>query len=97
MIRERLARRPLALEGLDGLRSRHHLLGREFIFGGGGFQFFELKLHLLEQPRRAFGAGAIKLAPQLLDLELEMPISASVLDRSARALATSALARAAAA
>ena len=39
--------------------------------GGGGFQFFELKLHLLQQPRRAFRAGAIKLAPQLLNLELE--------------------------
>ena len=70
VVGERLAGWPLALEGLDGLRSRRRLLGRQFIFGGGCFQFFELKLHLLQQACRAFGTGAIKLAPQLLDLEL---------------------------
>jgi hypothetical protein len=37
VVGERLARRPLALERLDGLRSRHHLFGHQFIFGGGGF------------------------------------------------------------
>ena len=97
VVGERLARRPLALERLDGLRSRRRLLGRQFILGGGCFQLFELKLHLLQQARRAFRTGAIKLAPQLLDLELEWLISASVLDRSALALAASALALAAAA
>ena len=66
---KRLARRPLALERLDGLRSSRCLFGRQFILGGGGFQFPELKLHLLQQACRAFRTGAIKLAPQLLDLE----------------------------
>jgi hypothetical protein len=36
------------------------------------FQLFKLKLHLLQQSRLAFRAGAVKLAAQLLDLELEM-------------------------
>ena len=69
MFGEWFAGRPLALERLDGLRSRRHLLGRQFIHGGGCFQLFELKLHLLQQACRAFRTGTIKLAPQLLDLE----------------------------
>ena len=72
MIGERLARRPLALERLDGLRLRRRLLGRQFVFGRGCLQLFELKLHLLQQPRLALRAAAVKLAPQLLDLELEV-------------------------
>ena len=72
MIGERFARRPLALEGLDGLRPRRRLLGRQLIFGRRRLQLFELKLHLLQQPRLALRAAAVKLAAQLLDLELEM-------------------------
>jgi hypothetical protein len=48
MIGERFARRPLALEGLDGLCLSRRPLGRQFIFGCGCFQLFELKLHLLQ-------------------------------------------------
>jgi hypothetical protein len=72
MVRERLAGRPRALERLDGLCARRRLLGCHFILGCRRFQLFELKLHLLQQPRLALRAGAIELAPQLLDLELEM-------------------------
>ena len=90
MIGERLAGRPLALERLDGLRPRRRLLGRQFIFGRGRFQLFELKLHLLQQPRLALRAGAIELAPQLLDLEPEWLISASVPAFTACALAATA-------
>ena len=57
---------------LYGLCPRRRLLGRQFILGRRRFQLFELKLHLLQQPRLALRAGAVKLAPQLLDLELEM-------------------------
>ena len=72
MIREGLAGRPLALEGLDGLCPRRCLLGPQFILGSRCLQLFELKLHLFQQARLALRAGAIELAPQLLDLELEM-------------------------
>jgi hypothetical protein len=72
MSRKRFAGRPLALERLHGLRPRRRLLGRQFILGCYRFQLFELKLHLLQQARLALRAGAVKLAPQLLDLELEM-------------------------
>ncbi|MDA9537022.1 hypothetical protein ACM41_12345 [Bradyrhizobium sp. CCBAU 21362] len=57
-------------EGPYALRSQRRLLGRQFILRGGYLQFFEPKLHLLQQPYRAFRTGAIQLAPQLLDLEL---------------------------
>ena len=72
MLGERLARRPLALERLDRLRLRRRLLGRQFVLGRGRLQLFELQLHLLQQPRLALRAAAVKLAPQLLDLQLEM-------------------------
>ena len=72
MVRERFAGRPLALERLHGLCPRCRLLGRQFILGCCRFQLFELKLHLFQQPRLALRARAIELAPQLLDLELEM-------------------------
>ena len=95
MIGERLARRPLALERLDGLRPRRRLLGRQLILRRRRLQLLELKLHLLQQPRLVLRARAVELAAQLLDLELEMAISASVLERSACAFAASALALAA--
>jgi hypothetical protein len=61
-----------ALERLDRLCARRRLLRRQFVFGGRRFQLFELKLHLFQQASLALRAGAIELAPQLLDLELEM-------------------------
>ena len=72
MVGERLARWPPALERADRLRLGRRLLGRQFVLGRGCLQVFQLQLHLLEQPRLALRAAAIKLAPQLLDLELEM-------------------------
>ena len=70
MSRERFAGRPLALERLHGLCPRRRLLGRQFILGRSRFQLFELKLHLLQQPRLTLRARAVKCPPQLLDLEL---------------------------
>ena len=36
------------------------------------FQIFQLKFHLLQQPRFALRAAAVKSPPKLLDLKLEM-------------------------
>jgi len=59
-------------DGQHAARPGHGFLGQKLILGRGRFQLFELKLHLLQQPRLALRAGAVKLAPQLLDLELEV-------------------------
>ncbi len=72
MIGERLASRSLALERLDGLSPVRGLFGRQLVFGRRCFQVFELQLHLLQQPRLALRAAAVKLPAQLLDLKLEM-------------------------
>ena len=72
MIGERFARGPLALERLYRLRPRRRFLGRQLVFGRCRLQLFELKLHLLQQPRLALRAAAVKLPAQLLDLKLEM-------------------------
>ena len=47
-------------------------LGQKLILGRGGLQLFELKLHLLQEPRLALRADAVKRPPQLLDLEPQM-------------------------
>jgi hypothetical protein len=47
-------------------------LGSDLVFGGGGFEVFELKFHLIKELAAAFRAAAIKLPPHLLDSELEM-------------------------
>lgn len=72
MFGERLARRALAVEGRD--RSRLFCRGYrdQHVLGCVGFQVAELQFHLVKQPPRAFGAGAILLAPQLGDLQLEV-------------------------
>jgi hypothetical protein len=70
MIGERLARRPLALEGSYGLRPRRSLLGRQLVLRRRRLQLFERKLHLLQQPRFTLRASAVKLPTQLLDLQL---------------------------
>jgi hypothetical protein len=70
MIRKRLAARPLALEGFDrGGAPRP--FGGEFVFRRIRLRFLELKLQLIEKPRRALGARPINRAPKLLDFELE--------------------------
>jgi len=71
MSRKRLARRPLAGERFDRGGLRRRLLGRQFIRAGGGLEFLELEFHLLEQPGLAFGALAVDLPTQLLDLQPE--------------------------
>src|SRR6202035_3178096 len=70
MSRERFAGRPLALEGFYGLRPRCRLLGRQLVFRRRRLQLFERKLHLLQEPRFALRASTVKLATQLLDLQL---------------------------
>ena len=72
MIGERLARRPLALERLYRLRPDRRCLGRQLVLGRCRLQIFKLKFHLLQQPRLALRAAAIKLTAKLLDLQLEM-------------------------
>ncbi len=51
---------------------RRRLLRRQFVLGRRGLQLLELQLHLLEQPGLALRAAAVELAPQLLDLQLQM-------------------------
>lgn len=69
---KRLPGRPLAFEGGDG----RGLLGRGFgckiILGGVGLETFELQLRLVEQAACTLGAGAVLLAPELGDLQLEV-------------------------
>ena len=72
MLGERPAGRSFALKRSYSLRLRCRLLGRQFVFGRGRFQLFELELHLLQQSRLALRAMAVQRSPQLLDLELEM-------------------------
>ncbi len=67
---ERLTGRPLALERLHGLRPGCRLIGRQLLLGRRRLQLFKLKLHLLQQPRLALRASAVKLPLQLLDLQL---------------------------
>ena len=72
MLGEWLARRALAGEGRDGRGPRHRLLGGQIILGGRGFEFLELQLQLIEQAGAALGALAEAVAPQLLDVQLEV-------------------------
>ena len=71
MIGKRFTRRPLAREGCDqggALR----LFGGKFLFGRVRLRFLELKLQLVEEPRRAFGARSVNRPPQFFDLKIEM-------------------------
>jgi len=72
MIGERFARRTLALERFDRLCPERCVLGRQFILGRGRLHIFELKLHLIQQPRRTLRARPVELTPQLFDRQLEM-------------------------
>jgi hypothetical protein len=69
---ERLPDGPLALEGSDVVGPGCRFLGDQIVLGGVGLEIFELQLHLVEQAAAAFGAGAILLAPELGDLQLEV-------------------------
>jgi hypothetical protein len=72
MIGKRLARRPPALERFDRLCPGRRILVRQFVLSRCRLQIFELKLHLILQPRRAFRARPVELTPQFLDRKLEM-------------------------
>jgi hypothetical protein len=72
MLGERLTRRSPALERLYRLSPVRSLFGNQLVLSRGHFQIFELKLHLLQKPRLALGAAAVKLPAQLLDLKLEI-------------------------
>ena len=70
MLGERLAGRALARERRDVRRLGGGLLGGDLVLGGGGFQLFELQLHLIEQPRRALRARPVDLPLELGDLQV---------------------------
>ena len=70
VIRKRATRRPPALERSDRLRGR--LLRGPFVLARRRLELLQLKLHLVEEPRLALRAGAVELAPQLLDGQLQM-------------------------
>ena len=68
MLRERLSRRPLALEGFDGGRGRGSFR-RQFILGRVGLGVLQLHFQLVDEPLLAFRAHAIERATQLFDLQ----------------------------
>ena len=65
------ARGPLTGERTNRrhLCDRRRLLAGRFILAGRSLELFELKLHLVEQPRLALAARSKKLTPHLLDRE----------------------------
>src|SRR5271170_5250474 len=68
MLRERLSRRPLALEGFDGGRGRD-AFRRKFVLARIRLRVLQLHLQLVEEPFLAFRAHAIERATQLLELQ----------------------------
>lgn len=69
---ERLADQPPAREGPNRLRLLGRFLGRQLVLGCRRFRLHQLQLKLIGQPLLALRALAVKLAPQLLDLQLQM-------------------------
>ena len=47
-------------------------LGRDLVFGGRGFDVFQLQFHLIEELTAVLGTAAIELPPHLLYGKLEM-------------------------
>ncbi len=70
VVRERLARGALALEG-GNVGCPRRGFRCQFVLGGVGLQILELHLQLVEEPGLAFRARAVELAPELLDLQLQ--------------------------
>src|SRR5438874_7287415 len=68
---ERLAGGPLAGERVN-LRGRCRLLSRNLVLGRRGFQLLELKLHLVDEARRALVARSKEVAFELLDRQPKM-------------------------
>jgi hypothetical protein len=72
-------------------RSFCGLLGHKLVFGGRHFQFFEFKVHLVEQTRLALVARGPKRSRLSFSIvSRRCAIKASALDASARACASSA-------
>ncbi len=72
MRRKRFARWAFALRLRRAARLDRSFLGQKLVLGCGGLQFFELKLHLLQEPRLALRADAVKRPPQLFDFTPEV-------------------------
>ena len=70
VVGERLARRLPAGERLDRRGLRGGLFGRQLVLARRRLKFLQLQFHLVQQPRLAFGALAVEVAAQLLDLQL---------------------------
>ena len=72
MCGERLPCRSLALERGNARRLGGGGFGGEIVLAGVGLDILKLQFHLLEQATAALGTGAVLLAPELGDLELEV-------------------------
>jgi hypothetical protein len=72
VIGERLARRLPTGERRDRRSLRGGLFGRQFVLARRRLQFFQLQFQLVQQARLAFGAHAVEVAAQLLDLQLQI-------------------------
>jgi hypothetical protein len=72
MLRKRFARRALALRRRRAARLGRGFLGQKLIFRRSCLKLFELQLHLLQEPRFALRANAVKRPAQLFDLEPQM-------------------------
>ena len=70
MLRERLSRRPPALEGFDDCR-RRGAFRLQLVLGGVRLGVRQLHLQLVEKPLLTFRAHAIERAPKLFDLQSE--------------------------
>ena len=69
---KRLPGWPLAFEGGDSCSLPGRGFGSRIPLGGVGLEIFELQFHLVEQAAVALGAGAVLLAPESGDLQLEV-------------------------
>src|SRR5690606_13161759 len=78
---EGFAGRALALERGHARRLRRCGLGGKFILAGACLEFLELQLQLVEQPAAALGAGAVLLAPELGDEQLQVRDQGLVIGR----------------
>ena len=68
MVWKRVALDPVrAGEARQVRRRRHRLLWGDLVLGGGSLGLFELQLHLINEPGRAFGTWFLNLPLELSD------------------------------